>query len=71
MAKASVAAFQRTYQGESILALHNLSSTTQTISHLIQKPLISMSDLLTEQEFLPLNDTIEIELAPYQYLWLK
>jgi maltose alpha-D-glucosyltransferase/alpha-amylase len=71
MAKASVAAFQRTYQGESILALHNLSSTTQTISHLIQKPLISMSDLLTEQEFLPLNDTIDIELAPYQYLWLK
>ena len=67
----SVAAFQRSYQGEMILALHNLSSTTQQISHFIQKPVTSMTDLLTRQEFLPANGTLEIELEPYQYLWLK
>jgi maltose alpha-D-glucosyltransferase/alpha-amylase len=71
MANASVAAFQRSYQDETILALPNLSSTTQHISHLIQKPATSMTDLLTGQEFFPANGTLEIELEPYQYLWLK
>ena len=71
VANASVAAFQRSHQTETILALHNLSSTKQNISHPIQKSVTSMTDLLTGQKFLPTNETIEMELAPYQYLWLQ
>jgi maltose alpha-D-glucosyltransferase/alpha-amylase len=71
IANTSIAAFQRSHQTETILAIHNLSSTTQNISYPIQKSVTLMTDLLTRQEFLPADETIEIELAPYQYLWLR
>lgn len=63
-----MAAFQRTYESESILAIHNLSDTKQSVK--IKKPVTSMTDLLTGQEFNPSGDWIEIEIKPYQYLWL-
>lgn len=66
----SIAAFQRTFQDQTILAIHNLSSTKQNISHPIKKSVTSMTDLLTEKDFLSLNQTIELTLEPYQYLWL-
>ena len=30
-----------------------------------------MTDLLTQEEYFLVKDNIEIELMPYQYLWLK
>ncbi len=65
-----VAGFQRTQQDETIFALHNLSDTGQTISFSIKKPVKSMIDLLGGREFLPDNETLKIELSPYEYLWL-
>ena len=64
-----VAAFRRTFQDETILALHNLSNTKQKVS--IKKPVTSMTDLLTGDEFPALDETMSIELEPYQYLWLE
>jgi maltose alpha-D-glucosyltransferase / alpha-amylase len=66
----SLAVFERGYQGETILAVHNLSDAPQTISYATKKPVTSMTDLLSENEFIPVNGKLEIELAPYQYLWL-
>ncbi len=63
----SVAAFRRKYQGESVLAIHNLSDSAQTISLEIKKPANMLTDLLTNKTF----DLHTIELAPYQFLWLK
>lgn len=63
-----IAAFQRTYQGETILAIHNLSDTKQTFGLPGEMPRTSMTDLLTGKQFDPAS---EIALEPYQYLWLK
>ena len=65
----SIAAFERIYQAERILAIHNLSNAQQSVA--IKKPVTSMTNLLTGEEFHPVNETIEIDLPPYQYLWLK
>jgi hypothetical protein len=66
-----VAAFQRTQSNEIILAIHNLSHTQQSVSQAIRKPIPSMTDLLTGKEFTARNERIDVELEPYQYLWLK
>jgi len=67
----AVAAFQRTYNDKAILAIHNLTNETQKVSYQIKKPVNSMTDLLTQKEFVPAKENIDIELMPYQYLWLK
>ena len=67
----NIASFQRTHKDESILAIHNLSDKTQKVTYEIKKPVKSMTDLLTQEEYFPVKDNIEIELMPYQYLWLK
>jgi maltose alpha-D-glucosyltransferase / alpha-amylase len=67
----SIASFQRTYRGETILAIHNLSDQEQRITIPIKKLVTSMTDLLTGKEFVAIDEELEIELEPYQYLWLK
>lgn len=67
----AIAAFQRTYNNETILALHNLSAVNQKIHYPIKKPVNSLTDLLTQKQFIPVKENLEVELAPYQYLWLK
>jgi maltose alpha-D-glucosyltransferase/alpha-amylase len=66
-----LAAFQRTYQGETILAIHNLNNQEQRIMMPMKNPVPSMTDLLTKKEFYPANEALEIKLEPYQYLWLE
>ena len=66
-----IAAFERTYGDEKIITVHNLSDTNQKVSLQIKKPVSAMTDLLTSKEFIPINENLEIELLPYQYLWLK
>ena len=67
----SIAAFLRTYKGESIFAIHNLSGRNQKISYSIKKPANSLTDLLTQKQFTTTNRQLEIALMPYEYLWLK
>ncbi|HSL46777.1 MAG TPA: maltose alpha-D-glucosyltransferase, partial [Anaerolineales bacterium] len=67
----AIAAFERHYQGETIFAIHNLSDARQKISYPIKKPVTSVTDLLTQQEFVPVQEHLDIELMPYQYLWLR
>jgi maltose alpha-D-glucosyltransferase / alpha-amylase len=67
----AVAVFRRSHHGETILAIHNLSNTNQRISYQTKEPGNSVTDLLTQKEFVPVNESLEIELMPYQYLWLK
>jgi maltose alpha-D-glucosyltransferase/alpha-amylase len=63
----SIAAFKRIYQGESVIAIHNLSDAPQTFPFNTKKPANSLTDLLSKQIF----DAKTIELASYQFLWLK
>src|SRR5687767_13560946 len=47
-----ITVFQRTYQGEMILAIHNLSDEEQSVSLKIKASARSLTDLLTQKEFL-------------------
>jgi maltose alpha-D-glucosyltransferase/alpha-amylase len=67
----SIALLQRTYQGETILAVHNVSDLGQQITMPIKGGVTSLMDLLTGKELPSARETLEIELEPYQYLWLK
>jgi maltose alpha-D-glucosyltransferase/alpha-amylase len=62
----SIAAFERSYQDESILAIHNLSNADQTVSLKNKTSANKLADILTNQNF----DSQHVELAPYQFLWL-
>lgn len=65
-----IAAFERTHEGQSVIAIHNLSDARQQFTYTAKRPVTSMTDLLTGKEFLAHNQAIQIELEPYQYLWL-
>jgi glycosidase len=67
----AVAAFLRRHGKDTILAIHNLSDTPQKLSYASKRPVTFLTDLLTQTEFLPQMEQFEIELAAYQYLWLK
>jgi maltose alpha-D-glucosyltransferase/alpha-amylase len=71
IANESIAAFQKTYEDETILAIHNLSNENQKITYAIKKPVNSLTDLLTQKQFALVNGNFEIMLMPYEYLWLK
>lgn len=61
-----IAAYERTYQGETILALHNMSDSPQTVSLETKKSANKLTDLLTSKKF----DARTIGLAPYEFYWL-
>jgi maltose alpha-D-glucosyltransferase / alpha-amylase len=61
-----IAAFERTYDGQTIVVLHNMSGSAQTISVEINKPVKTLTDLLTKRNL----DLPTIELAPYEFVWL-
>ncbi|MEO5886522.1 MAG: alpha-amylase family glycosyl hydrolase, partial [Anaerolineales bacterium] len=67
----SIAGFQRTYEGETILAIHNLSDLEQTVHLKIKVSAKSLTDLLSQKESSSDNGGLALDLAPYQYLWLK
>ena len=66
-----IAGFRRTFEGETILAIHNLSDSEQRIVLETKGPVKSLTDLLSQQDFVSNEGAIEMTLAPYQYLWLK
>jgi hypothetical protein len=53
-----------------MFAIHNLSDRNQKFSYSIKKSVKALTDLLTQQQYFPVGDHIEIDLMPYQYLWL-
>jgi maltose alpha-D-glucosyltransferase/alpha-amylase len=61
-----IAAFERSYRGRSILAIHNLSDTSQSISLESKRPAAFRTDLLTNKTF----DLQNIQLASYEFVWL-
>ena len=66
-----VAAFQRTFEGKTVWAVHNLSDAEQRVSLHAKGPAKPLNDLLTQKEFVFNEGGIDLKLAPYQYLWLK
>ena len=65
-----VFAYQRTYEDANTLAIHNLSDARQSVSIEIKKSVKDLTDLLTEKAFPVNNGGFELELQPYQFLWL-
>ena len=65
-----IAAFQRTYRNETILAVHNLTDTYQSLSLDTKEPTTKMTDLLTKREFTGIEGRVKLELTPYEFLWL-
>ncbi len=65
-----IAAFYRRYEGETILAIHNLTDSKQELT--IQPAASATArDLLTGRNYDPSDGTLAIKLTPYQYLWLQ
>ncbi len=78
----SILAFSRTYEGQHILAIHNLSSHTQKAELTLPYSQPSWADLFTGKSYMdwsvgesPGPDAeshgLYLRLAPHQYLWLK
>ena len=67
----AVAAYRRTFEGETVLVFHNLSEETQKISYKPKRSIKIRIDLLTQTEYVSQGGKVSLELAPYQYLWLK
>jgi maltose alpha-D-glucosyltransferase/alpha-amylase len=63
----SLAIYRREYQGETLLAIHNLSDTSQTLS-LPQEHRFVYVNLLRNQAQ---KIDSQLTLPPYAYLWLK
>jgi maltose alpha-D-glucosyltransferase/alpha-amylase len=66
-----IAGLQRTFQGETILAIHNISDSEQHLVLKTKEPVQSLTDLLSGVSFVSNQGEVEFVLAPYQYLWLK
>ena len=66
-----IAGFQRSFEAEAILAIHNLSESEQRIVLKTKEPVKSLTDLLSQKVFVSKNGAFELALAPYQHLWLK
>jgi len=69
----AVLAFARTYEGETIFAIHNLSSRLQRIQPRLRHWQGSrVHDLLAQRMVTPISDKpYALTLQPYEYLWLK
>lgn len=66
-----IAAYRRTYNGETILVFQNLGDQTQNISYKPKRSMKIRTDLLTKMEFTSIHGRVDMQLEPYQYLWLK
>jgi maltose alpha-D-glucosyltransferase/alpha-amylase len=65
-----IAAFRREYRDNHILAVHNLGDSAVRFSSRVAQP-APLSDLLTGRVFAPKGTSLELDLSPYEYLWLK
>jgi maltose alpha-D-glucosyltransferase/alpha-amylase len=67
----SIAAYRRTFEEETILVFQNLSDAPQKISYEPKRSAKVRTDLLTQKQYKTKNRRVSLDLAPYQYLWLK
>jgi len=67
----SIAAYRRTFEGETILVFQNLSGQPQEISYRPKRTLKIRTDLLTGKEYMTQEGKVSIAMDPYQYIWLK
>lgn len=64
-----IAAYRRTFRGETIFAVHNLSDGSRSARFEFQEA-SGLSDLLTGLRIEPRNGMFEFELRPHEYRWL-
>jgi maltose alpha-D-glucosyltransferase/alpha-amylase len=65
-----IAAFERTYRNETILTVHNLTDSSQSVSLDTNETTTKVTDLLTKRDYAVIDGRVRLELAPYQFLWL-
>jgi hypothetical protein len=61
-----IAAFERTYRGQTILVIHNMSESTQRVSVETKTSAKGLTDVLNGKAIKGRT----IDLAPYEFLWL-
>jgi maltose alpha-D-glucosyltransferase/alpha-amylase len=66
----SITAYRRTYEGQTVLVFQNLSDMGQKVSYETKRPVKVRTDLLTQKIYVSRDGRVNLELAPYQYLWL-
>ncbi len=65
-----IAAYYRLYENQNILAVHNLSSSTQACSLQMDHD-AALHDLLSGASFASDRGKLQLTLDPFQYLWLQ
>ncbi len=68
-ANPAILVHSREWQGERIVALHNLSAQPQTFTFPAEFTAMVATDLLTNTEYKEMGEITRLE--PYQYLWLS
>ncbi|HEX8993583.1 MAG TPA: maltose alpha-D-glucosyltransferase [Anaerolineales bacterium] len=66
-----LAVFRRRFENQSILAVHNLSDSTESLSVTIRGGAPQARDLLTEGTYGTIAGSLRIQMAPFQSLWLE
>ena len=65
-----IAAYSRRYEDQRIIAVHNLAHLSQTVALGLDQT-APFVDILTDHRFAARQKTLELDLAPYEYRWLK
>ena len=66
----AIAAYTRTFEGEVVIVLNNLSTLEQNISISAPVGAKQVNDLLTKTTYHIQESTLNVKLNPRQYLWL-
>ena len=66
----AIAAYTRTFEGEVVIVLNNLSTLEQNISISAPVGAKQVNDLLTKTTYHIQENTLNVKLNPRQYLWL-
>ena len=66
----AVAAYWRSYTGETILSINNLSEKAQSIQVNSRFSCSTVIDLISSDQFPVKNDKIQFTLSPYQSSWI-
>jgi maltose alpha-D-glucosyltransferase/alpha-amylase len=66
----TILAFYRTCSDERLLLIHNLSPFPQRVNLDLKSNQLIWTDLFVEQPYIAVQEHLQLNLAPYQFLWL-
>ena len=66
----AIAAYTRSFEGQVIYVLNNLSAGEQTVTFPVPQPAHQLTDILTDKVYYVEEGALNLKLSPRQYIWL-